>query len=152
MADRYAATGSQDVTTGTPGDSSLSVQGVITLRWRLYDLVFSQGAAPADTVGEWLIRRFDTADGTGGGVTPALLDGSAPASNLTAQEDHTIEPTVVASTELLDFDMNQRATFRWVAAPSGELIGPAVATEGIFVTLISATYTGLNRVTAHWLE
>lgn len=151
MADRYSATGNQDVTTVTPGDSVLSVQGITTKRWKLYDIVFSQGGAAADTVVEWLIRRFDTADGTGTGVTPALLDSDAPASGLTAQEDHTVEPTVVAATELMDFDLNQRATFRWVAAPGGEFIGPAVATEGIFATPIGG-YLGLSRCVFHWEE
>lgn len=151
MADKYAATGLQDVTTVTPGDSVLSVQGITTKRWKLYDLVFSQGSAPADTIVEWLIRRFDTADGTATAVVPAPLDSDAPASGLTAQEDHTVEPTVVAATELLDFDLNQRATFRWVAAPGGELMGPAVATEGIFATPIGG-YLGISRCTFHWEE
>lgn len=152
MADRYAATGLQDVVTAAPGDSVISVQGVTTTRWRLYDILFSQGAAPADTIIEWLIRRFDTADGTATAVVPAPLDSGAPASALTAQEDHTVEPTVVAATELIDEDLNQRASFRWVAAPDGEFVGPAVATEGIFGTPISATYAGIARLTFHWLE
>lgn len=152
MADRYAATGTQDTTTASPGDSSLSVQGVTTLRWRLYDLVFSHSGTPSDDVIQWLIRRFDTNDGTATAVTPAELDSDGPASNLTAGEDHTTEPSAVASGELLDFDLNERATFRWVAAPGGELVGPASATEGIFATAISAAYTGATRVTTHWLE
>ena len=151
MSDKYAATGLQDVNTAAPGDSTLSIQGITTKRERVYELLFSQGSTPADVVCEWLVRRFDTADGMGTAVVPEQLDNLAPASGVTVQEDHTVEPTVVAASELLDFDLNQRATFRWVAAPGGELVIPAVATEGIFMTEIG-TYAGITRVTAHWDE
>lgn len=155
MSDRYSATGLQDVATVSPGDSALSIQSTTGDRPEIYDLLFSQGSAPADTVIKWLVRRFDTADGTGTAVVPVALDAGAPASGLVAQEDHTVEPTVVAATEFLDFDLNQRATFRWVAAPGGEIKLAAVATEGAFVTPLSPAsggYLGICSVTAHWLE
>ncbi len=155
MSDRYAATGLQDVATLTPGDSALSLQSAATVRPEIYDLVFSQGSAPADTVIKWLVRRFDTADGTATGVTPIKLDDAAPASALVGQEDHTVEPTDSSEVPILDFDLNQRATFRWVAAPGGEIKSPAVATEGIYITPLapaSGGYLGICSVTAHWIE
>lgn len=151
MSDKYAATGLQDVNTAAPGDSTLSIQGITTERERIYDMIFSQGSTPADVVCEWLVRRFDTADGTGTAVTPEPLDSDAPASSVTVQEDHTVEPTDAGVIPILDFDLNQRATFRWVAAPGGELMIPAIATEGIYWTEIG-TYAGITRVTAHWDE
>ena len=152
MPDRYAATGTQDVTTGTPGDSVLSIQSLTTNRAEIYDLVFSHGAAAADTVINWLIRRFNTADGTFTAVTPAPLDPGAPASGLTVGEDHTVEPTDAAVTPLLDFDLNQRATFRWIAAPGGGFKLSAVATEGIYITPVSSTYALASECTMHWDE
>jgi hypothetical protein len=152
MADRYAAAGSQDVTTGTPGDSSLSVAGVAATRGRLYDILFGTKGTPADNVLEWLVRFFDTSAGTSTGVTPVPLDeGSAPVAQLVAGENHTVEPTA-AGTPVLDFGLNQRATFRWVVAPDGELVIPAVTTEGVFITAFSAAYTGEADATAHWFE
>ena len=152
MADRYAATGTQDVTTTSPGDSSLSVIGVAATRGRLYDVIVGTKGTPADNALEWLGRFFDTSAGTGTGVVPVPLDeGSAPAAQVTAAEDHSVEPTA-AGTPVLDFGLNQRATFRWVVAPDGELVIPAVTTEGVFFTAIAASYTGEADVTAQWWE
>lgn len=150
--DKYAATGLQDVVTAAPGDSALVIIGAVVTRAKLYEIIFSQGGTPADNVIQWLLRRFDTAEGTGTLVTPTPLDSDAPASQLTADEDQTVEPTYTAATELLDFDLNQRATFRFVAAPGGEFWIPAVATEGLGACPISAAYAGIARVTAHWIE
>lgn len=149
--DRYAATGTNTVT-AAPGDTVLTVfANATTARAKLYELIFSQSGAPADNVIQWLVRRFTALGTEGAGVTPAPLDIDAPAAVLDAGEDHTVEPTYTAATELLDFDLNQRATFRFVAAPGGELWLPAVANAGIGATPISA-YTGDARVTAHWEE
>ena len=149
--DRYSATGSQTVT-ATPGDTALAVLAVIETRGQIHDIIFSHSAAPADTVIQWLVRRFTAVGTEGAGVTPALLDPGAPAAQLDAAEDHTVEPTYTAATELFDNDLNQRASFRWVAAPGGEFVIPAVATNGIGITPISAAYSGDVRVTAHWQE
>ena len=148
--DRYAATGRQDVTTIGPGDSTLAVEGDALTRGKLYELIFSQGGTPADNVIQWLVRRF-TAVGTRTGVTPTALDSDAPAAQLAAGEDHTAEPTYTAGTELIDEDINQRSTFRFVAAPGGEFWIPTGATNGIGTTAISA-YDLDTRVTAHWEE
>lgn len=150
MSDRYVASGAQTVT-GTPGDSVLGVAGVATDRGRIYDLIFGAGGTPADNVLEWLARRFSAA-GTSTAVTPTSLDPDAPAANMIAGENHTVEPTYTADSEVLHFDLNQRATFRWVAAPNGELVIPATAANGIGVAPISSGYSGDVNVTAHWEE
>lgn len=152
MSDKYAATGSQDVTTTTPGDTTLCIQSLTTVRPELYELIWSHGAAPADTVINWLVRRFNTADGTFDAVTPAPLDPGAPASGLTVGENHTVEPTDASVTPLIDMDLNQRATFRWIASPGGEIKFSALATEGVYITPVSSTYALAASVTAHWTE
>lgn len=152
MPDRYAATGTQDVTTATPGDSVLHLQTITTNRAEIYDLVFSHGAAAADTVINWLVRRYNTADGTFTSVTPAPLDPGAPASGLVCGEDHTAEPTDASVVPLLDFDLNQRATFRWIAAPGGEIKLSASADTGIYITPVSSTYALASECTMHWNE
>jgi len=151
--DKYAATGMQDVVTVAPGDTALHVFNPSNLtRAKLYELIFSQGGTPADNVIQWLVRRSTVVGTEGAGVVPAPLDSDAPAAQLDGAEDHTVEPTYTAATELLDFDLNQRATFRFVAAPGGELWIPAVADEGIGMTPISGAYAGIASVTAHWEE
>lgn len=152
MGDRYAATGAITAVTASPGDSCLGTIGTTSARGRAYDLAVSTGGTPADNVLEWLLRRYDTSAGTATGVTPEQLDSGAPAALITANEQYTVEPTVISATELIDIDVNQRATYRWVAAPGGEIVIPATATTGIFVTPISSGYSGIARATLHWSE
>lgn len=148
--DRYAATGLQTCT-ATPGDTALGVEGDATTRAKILDIVFSHSAVPADTVIQWLVR-VATALGTSTAVTPQPLDTDAPAALLAGAENHTVEPTYAAGSEIMDFDLNQRASFRWVAAPGSEIWVPASATAAVGVTPISAAYTGDVRTTAIWEE
>ena len=153
MGDRYAATGEQTAVEASPSETTLNVFNPgTTVRGRMYEILFSQGGAPADTVIQWLVQRSTVVGTEGAGVVPAPLDIDAPASILDGAEDHTAEPTYTAATELLDFDLNQRATFRFVAAPGGEFLIPAVADNGIGAVPASATYTGIARTTMHWSE
>lgn len=151
MADRYAASGTQDTTTSTPGDSTLGLQSSTTNRPRLYDIICGTKGTPADNALDWQVSRF-TAAGTGTAVTEVALDPGAPTQAAAALENHTVEPTYTADNQLLDFGLNQRATFRWVAAPDGELVLPATAANGIGIVAFHASYTGETDATFHWYE
>ena len=151
MGDAYAATGVQAVVTASPGDTALSVEGVALTRGRLYDAIVGHGGTPADNVIAWLVRR-GTLTGTDTAVTPQQLDGDGPAAQITAGEDHSAEPTFAAGSELLDFPLNQRATFRWVVAPNGEIVVAAAVTDIIGFTPISAAYASTAEATAMWRE
>src|SRR3990167_2123688 len=129
MADNYSATGEMTTVSGSL-KTALSVIASTATRAKIYDYIFSAGGTPADNVLEFVVMR-STADGTGSAVTPALLDPASPAAQLTCKQTYTTEGTYTAASELLDFDLNQRATFRWVAAPGGELIVPATSANGI---------------------
>ena len=58
-------------------------------------------------------------------------DSADPAAVSVCGKNHTVEPTYTAIASLLDIALNQRATFRWVAAPGSELMAPATAANGI---------------------
>ncbi len=156
MADKYAVGLTQTtVSTNAGPDGSDAVGellGVVTVRGAIYDLLFSHGAAPADTVIRWEVMRAGTASATGAAAVENPLDPDAPAADILSEEEITASGTVQADSQVLDFDLNQRATFRWVAAPGGEIIIPASATESYFFNASSASYTGSARVTAHWEE
>lgn len=152
MAHRYAVTGSQDVTTATPGDTSLAVLTGTGGRASVYDFILTCGGTPADNAIQWLARRLTAVGTEGAGVVPAPLDPADAASTTDGAENHTAEPTYTAATELFDQIINQRAAFRWVAAPGGELVAPATASNGIGFTAFHASYTGSAEVTAHFYE
>ena len=101
-------------------------------RGKLYDVIFGSEATPADNAFRYIVQRI-TAAGTSTAVTPQALDPGDAATEFDAGENHTIEPTYTAGAILLAVGLNQRATFRWVASPGGELVYPATASNGLGV-------------------
>ncbi len=155
MGDKYSVGLQQTAITavdgGTGTDAVGELLGTTAVRARIYDLLFGHGSAPADTVIRWEVPRATTS-ATGSAAVENALDPDAPTAEILSEEEVTVGPTVTADGQLLDFDLNQRATFRWVAAPGGELLVPASATSAIFFNASSASYTGIARITAMWEE
>jgi hypothetical protein len=112
----------------------------------LYDVTVGTNGVPADNALEFDISRTTTALGTGTTATANALDTTIRAGGTVATVNHTAEPTVTAASSLLQFGMNQRASYRWVAAPNSELVIPAVNLAGLAVRSKSAAYT--STVTA----
>lgn len=98
-------------------------------RGKVYDLVLGSEASPADNAFLYTVQRC-TAAGTSTAVTPQPLDPADAATEFDAGENHTVEPTYTSNAFVLRIALNQRATFRWVAAPGGELVYPATASNG----------------------
>lgn len=102
-------------------------------RIALYDLIVgSEANPPQDFAFLYQVQRCTTA-GTGTALTPAALDSADPAALFDALENLTVDPTLTAGAILLAEAVNQRSTFRWVAAPGGELIAPATAANGFAI-------------------
>lgn len=147
MGRRYSIDG-QD--TNTAATTILELRSTTAIRPAIYDLVSGSDATPADAAVEVNLQRTTTA-GTSTSVTPQALDSGDPAATATAGEAHSAEPTYTANAVLLNFMQNQRATFRWVSAPEGEIKLPAAANGvgALSVTVSSAFNQGL---TVHYLE
>ena len=150
---RYSASGSQTLQSSASGDATaLSFAAQSTAhRCVVYEMWFGNSGAPADQVTVYTVARI-TADGTGSAVTPSPLDAADRASQCTCLENHTAEPTYTSGGELLEMPLNHRATFRWVAAPGGELITPATDNNGIGMKAIHASATTDFRMGAMWEE
>ena len=149
--DKYTGVGTQTV--ANPADTTLTLTGNVAVRGKLYDIILGAIGVPADVTLKHTVQRV-TAIGTGTGFTPLPLDGDAPGAQLVCTVNHTVEPTYTASAILLEHGLNQRATFRWVAAPGGEIIIPAAAGEGvgIFAIDVAAAATPDVEATVHWEE
>jgi len=98
-------------------------------RFLVYDMIVGSEATPADAGILWTLQRC-TAAGTSTAVTPQKLNPADAAALCEAGENHSIEPTYTSAEILLNIPVNQRATFRWVAAPGGELVFPATDENG----------------------
>lgn len=109
----------------------VAVLATTAVRPALTDLIQSSNASPADNSSQWWVLRASTA-GTSTSVTPAAFDSGDPAATSVCGKNHSAEPTYGA-VPLLDYSHNQRATFRWIAAPGEEIISPATANNGIGV-------------------
>jgi hypothetical protein len=105
----------------------------------IYDLVVGADGTPADNV---LVHKVDrqTTVGTGTSITPVPMEVADGATTIVATGNHTAEPTVTDNTELLEVACNQRASFRWVASPGGELAIPATNLNGLGLRTRSPAY------------
>ena len=139
-------------TAQTPAGSDLgliNLTGSGAIRAKLYDLIIGSDATPGDQAGEFMLNR-STTTGTGGtAVTPEPLDPltSAAVAAATTGVYSTTQPTDTANTELLMIALNQRATFRWIAAPDSELISIATAANGLLLRSVGHTGTPNVNVT-----
>lgn len=133
--------------TGNKG--AANVQGVLYLnaaaaaprRARLYDMAIGSGATPGDNAFIWIVQRCSTAP-TGAAKTPNAEDpADSLASTIVATDTITVDATLTAAAFLYRVALNQRATFRWVAAPYGEFVIPATANAGFMMGLSAASTT-----------
>lgn len=151
MADRYSGI-SGSVAVGT-NKALLNLISAATVRPHLYDLIAGCVATPADAATNFQVVRTTAIGTEGSGFTPTKLDPGSPASLCDiGQGVFSAEPTKTANSAILSFSMNQRATFRWVAAPGGELIAPATAGNGLAVESLSSTVATAHEATIHWNE
>ncbi len=150
MGDRYAQTGTEAAVSASL-QTVLGITGDANVRGRLYDFTVSQSGTPEDSTVNWTVMRYTVAP-TGSAVTPTALDDGAPAAQLVAVEDAGTTGTHTAGSEMFDQDINERAAYRWVAAPGGELVIPANATNGMGIRTTSGAYTGTADATAHHEE
>ncbi len=136
-----------------------SVKSVLTLtaaaasmrRAKVYDWTMGSSSAPADNTFTHIAQR-QTAAATGAAVVPSSLDpADTLATTIIGLDTVTVDGTLTAATIVFRKALNQRATFRWVAAPYGELIIPATASNG-FMFGVSAATTNTFDYDVHFEE
>jgi hypothetical protein len=134
--------------TAAASKSTLGVTGSTTVRPYLMDLIISSVATPADNAAQYQVLRYTAwSTNTSTAVTPSAFDGADGAAQGTYWKLSTgTEPTYLA-VPCLDISHNQRATFRWVAAPGEEIIAPATASNGIGVQCIGFGGSAVAEVT-----
>lgn len=137
--------------TGT-NKTILQLISATTIRPQIYDVVIGSVATPADQAARFYLARFTAVGTEGSGFTPVALDPGDPASLADYGVAHSAEPTYTANAMLLQISLNQRATFRWVAAPGGELKCPASANNGIGGYSVSSTSTQAHEMCFHHEE
>ena len=140
----------------TPAGTNLTIInciGTAAILLRIYDVILgSDTAPPADFATEFNITRT-TAVGTGGtGLTASLLNPFGVAATGSATGGTFSGEPTYGSNILLMIALNQRGTFRWMAAPDGELVATAAASNGLGLRSINSGGTPNINATIHWEE
>ena len=141
MQRRYSATsGMGGSITAATAKTNISYISTTALRPYLYDFTFGSTGTPSDSVFTLNVTRLTTmtAGTSCTTVTAQPLDSVDAAATGSCGGAWTTEPTV--GVVLFSVGLNVRATYRWVAAPGGELIMPATAAAGVGVRALSPAY------------
>lgn len=121
-------TGCSSTSTNTTGSGGQLRRG------KIYDILVGTNGTPADSYIEWDCTRatIGTSSPLAGGVS-SVSSGMTldPADSYGFQAvagiNSSIETAYTATTEIWYVGVNQRASYRWVAAPGSELVYPAVS-------------------------
>jgi hypothetical protein len=131
-------------TSGELAAASAAASGVEIRRGKVFEFDFGQTGVPnaTDCPVQWDVSRI-TAIGTRTALVPSPLDGADAVTNAQAGVNDTVEPTVAAAgsgLSLFNLGINQRAAYRWIAAPGKELVWPATASNGFAIRALSPNY------------
>jgi len=108
-------------------------------RAKIQDWKFGSSQSPADNEFVHIIQLCTTT-GTGTAKTPVASDqADTLASTIVVKDTITADPTLTSGSFYANIALNQRASFRWVAAPFFELIIPATASNGYIFGVSAAT-------------
>jgi hypothetical protein len=120
-----------DIVAGADPQTLLNIFSVAGVaRGKINNVIVSSGAAPDDQANNFEMKRTTGVGTEAAGITPVKLDPDTVASSFDAGHGHSVEPTETASSEMLSFSLNQRATFSWLANPGSEIIMPATTNNG----------------------
>jgi hypothetical protein len=115
--------------------------GATPRRGYVCNIIVGADSTPADNVLVLSVHRQTADDGTKTNVTPLAMDPGDPVFTGLGRANYSAEPTITATSQLLTFALNQRATFEWAAAPGSELVFPATANNGLAIRAKSPAYT-----------
>lgn len=145
--------GTQQNTAATYGGSLIGLTGANAAprRVKIYDILIGTNGTPADNSLEWDVSRV-TAASTATSATPAPLDLADATSVTTTFVNSSSPGTITANTNMFYLGENQRASYRWVASPGGELVSPATSSAGFQLRARSPAYTGTVTATIYFEE
>lgn len=155
----FVATNGSSASAGTQQNLTTTYVGAIlglnssttTLkRGKVYDLLIGTNGTPADNAVEWDISRVTTAS-TATVITPQPLD-MADSAALSVCTANSSTMGTISLQNLFYAGINQRASYRWVAAPGSELVWPATSSAGMQLRARSPGYTSTVTGSWYWQE
>jgi len=123
--------------------AAFASSGTAVRRGKIYDILIGTNGTPADNYMEFDLSQ-QTADGTATTATPVKLDQADAAYLGVSKANYTAEGTITATSSVFYVGINQRASYRWVAAPGSEIVYPATNLAGYALRARSGGYTGTS--------
>jgi hypothetical protein len=119
-------------------------------RGKIYDILIGTNGTPADNYVEWAVNRgtvFSSAAWLGSissVSSETALDTADAGFAAFAAVNSSVVSSAACTLGVQNFyvGVNQRASYRWVAAPGSELVYPAATYNGFVLSARSAGYTG----------
>lgn len=151
------------ITVGNSTGSLTNVGAGALRRGKLYDILVGTNGTPADNFMEFdaTIITMGASTVLGGGISSFSSNFALdPADNsgfvASAGVNSSIETAYTAVTEKFYVGINQRASYRWVAAPGSEFVYPATSSatgnNGFGIRARSGGYTGTATCTLLFQE
>src|SRR6266478_7083148 len=109
-------------------------------RFKIYDVLIGTNGTPADNFIEWDISRITASSTTTVLAATALDNADAAALTVTTVNSSTFG-TITTGSNVFYIGVNQRASYRWVAAPGSELVAPATSSAGFQLRQRSEEHT-----------
>jgi hypothetical protein len=147
----YSVTGTQSATSSSYKTAIIITSSATTRRTKWFDILVGTAGTPADNYMQFDVSRC-TSVGTSTAFTPLPLDPADAAALSAAGVNATAEGTVTANSSMWNVGINQRASYRWVAAPGSEIVGPATSSNGLVLRVLSGAYTGASTGTVLFQE
>lgn len=120
------------------------IAATAAIRPMVNEFTVGVSTTPADTVLTISLTKVSTITTAGSSPTPTPLDSGDVASVSLGKITFSAEPTTAFT--MINFAMNARATYRWVAQDGREIIPAAGAATGVGLTMVlagaSSTMTG----------
>lgn len=136
---------------GTQQNLSTSYKTLVTVnslsttqarRGCVYDIMVGTDGTPADNAVVYDLSRLNGTAGTATSATPTALNPADAAYLGAAVVNTTIESAnITAASSVWSIGVNQRASYRWVAAPGSEFYYPATTLNGFVLRAKSPAYT-----------
>jgi hypothetical protein len=125
--------------------------GANAKRFKLYQLLLGSAVAPASQASEFAVRRISARGTQNASFTPNPLDPADGAAQFTFDTGWAVNPTVTASSDMLNPSMNQQATFQWQVPQGYELIVPGTAGAGLAL-MSQSTTAAVAYMEQGWFE
>lgn len=151
--------GNATVTSGAPSGGAPSPYN--PRRGKVYDILIGTNTTPADNVLTFDMSRLTVMNSTATtGYTGAVssvssafaLDVADGLIQAFAVANSSVEAQNTYSNSLWSVGINQRASYRWVAAPGSEMVYPATSSAGLGLRAVSPAYTGTATGTILFTE